>query len=127
MWVGRWTPAVAAAVLLVAVLAAALWPRDDGFVEFELASQGGQELTAELRFEQAGESTVFDVRVTGLVDLTYDVWVWTEGDLERHWLGRFTGDIEGTETYTAEFAIDEIERFWVTDPADEPVLGHDID
>ncbi|GEM_PF-3889941 len=127
MWVGRWTPAVAAAVLLVVVLAASLWPRDDGFVEFELASQGGEALTAELKFEQVGDTTVFDVRVSGLSDLTYDVWVRTEGDLERHWLGRFDGDIEGTGTYTADFTIDEIERFWVTDPGDEPVLGHDID
>ena len=50
--------------------------------------------SAELRFEQVGESTVFDVRVSGLAELTYDVWVRTEGDLERHWLGLFLFDME---------------------------------
>lgn len=128
-WLGRWAPAVAAAALLVAVAVSALWPdsSNEGFARFELAAQGGEAVEAEFRFTADDDGTTFEVRASGLRDLQYDVWVRTEDDGERHWIGRFTGDIEGTDVFETEFTTDEIERFWVTDPDDAPVLGVDID
>ena len=127
-FLGRYTPAVAAAALIVAIALASLWPRGgDDFIEFELASQNGEPVTAEFRFESDGATTTFDVRASGLEKVRYDVWVRTAADGERHWIGFFEGDIDGTATYVADFSPEEIGRFWVTDPADEPVLGHDID
>ena len=115
--------------LVVAVAVSALWPSGsaDEFIEFELAAVNGEPISAEFRFEVDGDQTTFFMRSDGLEATRYDVWVRTEGDGERHWIGRLDGDPDGTVSFVADFSPEEIERFWVTDPEDEPVLGHDID
>ena len=127
-WLGRWTPAVAAALLAVVIGVAALWPHSGvDFVEFELASQNGIAVSADFKVATDGDTTTFDVRANGLEDLEYDVWVRTSTDGERHWIGRFEGNIQGGDVFVAHFAVSDIERLWVTDPAAQLILGHDLD
>ncbi|MDG2111325.1 MAG: hypothetical protein P8N02_01785 [Actinomycetota bacterium] len=126
-WLGRWTPAVAAAMIAVVVAVVSLWPSTDEFIEFELATHNGAEIVAEFRVEEADATTGFEVRTTGLQDVEYDVWVRTAADGERHWIGAFNGDTDGAERFVADFTIADIERLWVTDPDNELILGHDLD
>lgn len=126
-WLGRWTPAVAAAVLVVAVMIASVWPSSsDEFTEFELAAQNGVAVSADFRFDETGDGTTFDVRATGLEVVKYDVWVRTTEDGKRHWIGAFVGDTDGAVSFVADFRMAEIERLWATDPGGQPILGYDF-
>ncbi|MFT7649759.1 MAG: hypothetical protein ACI8Y4_004523 [Candidatus Poriferisodalaceae bacterium] len=123
-WMGRYTPALVAAGLLVMVALLSFLRSDEGFVDFELASQNGLLIEASYRVDVDGDVTNIEMRIDGLPGDDYDVWV-RDVDGERVWIGKLSGD-------TADWQVEidrppsELERLWVTDPADTPILGSDL-
>jgi hypothetical protein len=125
-WVGRWTPALVAAILIVAVAVSTLVRTDssDDFVPFELASQNGQTVDASYRISEGDDQVSFELKVEGLASADYDVWV-RDLEGERVWIGRLDGDTEDFEVLV-ERPLTDLERLWVTDPEDTVVLESDL-